>query len=56
VSDAPSLTISADLLAEIARWAHAEVDRGLTQDGHPKHPLARGRHPVPDDVQPAAWG
>lgn len=25
---------------------------GLTNDGHPKHPLARGRHRVPDDAQP----
>jgi hypothetical protein len=25
---------------------------GLTKDGHPKHPLARGQHRVPDDFQP----
>jgi hypothetical protein len=28
---------------------------GLTQHGHPKHPLARGRHRIARDQQPIAW-
>lgn len=28
---------------------------GTTQDGYPKHPLARGRHRIPADQQPIAW-
>ena len=28
---------------------------GLTEGGHPKHPLARGRHRVPIDARPQAF-
>lgn len=28
---------------------------GTTADGAPKHPLARGRHRVPDDQRPVLW-
>lgn len=28
---------------------------GLTKDGHPKHPLARGRHRIFSGQQPIAW-
>lgn len=28
---------------------------GTTQAGHPKHPLARGKHRIPADLQPIAW-
>jgi hypothetical protein len=28
---------------------------GMTQHGHPKHPLARGRHRIAADQQPIAW-
>ena len=28
---------------------------GTTTDGAPKHPLARGKHRVPDDVVPVRW-
>ena len=28
---------------------------GVTKDGYPKHPLARGRERVPDDARPARW-
>lgn len=28
---------------------------GVTKDGHPKHPLARGRHRIPDDAQLMPW-
>lgn len=28
---------------------------GLTKDGHPKHPLARGHHRIPRDQQPILW-
>ena len=28
---------------------------GVTKDGHPKHPLARGRERVPDDAPLVPW-
>jgi hypothetical protein len=28
---------------------------GATKDGHPKHPLARGRERVPDDAPLIPW-
>lgn len=28
---------------------------GLTNGGHPKHPLARGKHRIPATQQPQAW-
>lgn len=28
---------------------------GTTQDGSPKHPLARGKHRIPRDQQPVLW-
>ena len=28
---------------------------GLTKSGMPKHPLARGRHRIPEDARPCAW-
>lgn len=28
---------------------------GTTADGSPKHPLARGKHRIPNDQQPALW-
>lgn len=28
---------------------------GLTKDGHPKHPLARGKHRIPADLQMEEW-
>jgi hypothetical protein len=28
---------------------------GLNASGSPKHPLARGKHRIPDDMQPIAW-
>lgn len=28
---------------------------GLTKDGFPKHPLARGVHRIPDDTTPTRW-
>lgn len=28
---------------------------GLTRGGHPKHPLARGTHRIPDGQEPIAW-
>lgn len=41
-------------------WAHqankAMCCLGRTADGFPKHPMARGRHRVPDDQQPMPFG
>jgi hypothetical protein len=28
---------------------------GTTADGSPKHPLARGKHRIPDDFEPIPW-
>ena len=28
---------------------------GTTKNGHPKHPLARGKHYIPDDFEPIHW-
>jgi len=28
---------------------------GTTKNGHPKHPLARGKHRIPRDQQPIVW-
>jgi hypothetical protein len=28
---------------------------GVTNSGSPKHPLARGKHRIPDDVTPTPW-
>ena len=28
---------------------------GTTKDGHPKHPMARGKHRTPRDQQPIVW-
>lgn len=28
---------------------------GLTKDGKPKHPMARGHHRIPDDWKPVLW-
>ncbi|SDR52884.1 hypothetical protein SAMN05519103_04605 [Rhizobiales bacterium GAS113] len=28
---------------------------GVTQDGSPKHPMARGRHRIPDAAEPVLW-
>jgi len=28
---------------------------GTTQEGYPKHPLARGKHRIPRGLQPIAW-
>lgn len=39
-----------------ARAAGVEmICLGLTQHGHPKHPLARGEHRVPDDAEPVPF-
>lgn len=28
---------------------------GFTREGYPKHPLARGKHRIPADLQPVLW-
>ena len=28
---------------------------GLNQDGSPRHPMARGKHRLPADVEPQVW-
>jgi hypothetical protein len=49
-SDWPSLLLSA--LREIRITVH---HLGLTKDGHPKHPMARGKHRIPDNQKPIVW-
>lgn len=47
------------LLAEgVTLTLGSEVDWhciGTTNDGAPKHPMARGKHRVPDDAKPQRW-
>lgn len=50
---------------DVEQWLEevtAKMDRpalwhclGTTADGSPKHPLARGKHRVPDDQRPMLW-
>jgi hypothetical protein len=35
-------------------WPHLQC-LGVTENGSPKHPLARGSHWVPNDQQPVLW-
>jgi hypothetical protein len=39
----------------IARSGIALHHLGTTQEGYPKHPLARGKHRIVADQQPVAW-
>lgn len=50
----PSAEVPAAQFVEWARrsWAAKLHHLGLTTGGQPKHPLARGRHRIPDDVVP----
>lgn len=47
----------ADYVRKILRERHIDVwHLGLTQHGHPLHPLARGKAFIPLDREPEAWG
>lgn len=44
------------VLEEIATETDTQPEcLGVTKDGSPKHPLARGKHRVPDDFEPVPW-
>lgn len=46
----------ADAVVSLLRHYGARLHHlGLTQGGFPTHPLARGRHRIPDDTQPILW-
>lgn len=48
-----------EMIPKVVEYAHrAEVELralGQTMHGHPKHPLARGRHRIPAAAAPASW-
>jgi hypothetical protein len=49
-----------DHRATVVRWMLREHGvtlhhLGMTQDGFPKHPLARGKHRIPGDLMPQEW-
>lgn len=52
VPDSDWAAMMASILINHGRSLH---HLGLTKDGHPKHPLARGRHRIPDNQQPIPW-
>ncbi|MBC7953161.1 MAG: DUF1643 domain-containing protein [Rhodospirillaceae bacterium] len=51
----PDLQWAATLASTLIRQGRKLHHLGLTKDGHPKHPLARGHHRIPDDQQPIPW-
>lgn len=45
-----------DDLAACLEYEGVELNcLGVTNNGHPTHPLARGKHRVPDDALPQTW-
>lgn len=42
-------------LREAEIWQVDLICLGVTKDGCPKHPMARGRHRIPRDQQPVMW-
>lgn len=43
------------VLGMLRGWGIVARHLGMTQAGHPKHPLARGKHRIPADQQPIPW-
>lgn len=58
---APSGAVGDMLRRRLRTLMHAEIIRppmfclGVTSDGQPKHPAARGTHRIPDDQEPIRW-
>jgi hypothetical protein len=44
-----------EILSRIKILGHDVSVFGLTAGGHPIHPMARGKHRVPDDAKPVLW-
>lgn len=45
----------AQVVALLHRYGAPLYHLGLTKDGFPMHPLARGKHRIPDDTMPTRW-
>ena len=48
----------AERVAQVLALPYADLTLhalGVTKDGAPKHPLARGLHRIPDDARPVRW-
>jgi hypothetical protein len=46
---------AAKVLRLLAEHSYDLHHLGLTKDGFPKHPLARGKHRIPAEQRPIAW-
>lgn len=55
-ADERSSTRAREVLSLLRRAGVALHHLGLSASGAPKHPLARGKHRIPDDQQPIPFG
>jgi hypothetical protein len=46
---------AAEVRAMVEKWGLTLHCFGVTKDGHPKHPLARGHHRIDRDTKPMPW-
>lgn len=54
-ADGNRLGLASTVVADAGRRGVALVCLGTNADGSPRHPMARGAHRIPADVEPIAW-